>query len=270
MELKKHKSVKFVVTGLILLFIFTGCTDEQKISHEPVVTETVGAQEAPIEQPAAEPEIVEPVVEEAKEIKSLIPAEAKKDEITANYLLPTAEEQTSWLGAEYYVKNWLVLGPYEYDGDKYGGEWACQDAVDIAFIEDEAKLTPKEGAEIEGKNWQRVEADDSSVDVDSVYGYIDYAAAYLGAYVYSPTDMKNCTLYLGSDDYVKVYVNEELVHTYKQERRGAEPDSDKVPGITLKQGWNKVVVKLVDVVQGWQLYVRFADPDGKPLKVVSE
>jgi hypothetical protein len=188
--------------------------------------------------------------------------------ITANYLQPAAEKK-GWLDEEYFVRDWLVLGPYQYDADKFGGEWGGQDATDVAFVKDESALTPKEGTRVEGKAWKRYRSE-AHVDLDSFYDGIEYAVAYLGTYVYSPAKIKNCTLYIGSDDYIKVYINEKLVHTYKEERRAAEMDNDEVTGITLKKGWNKIVVKVVDVVFDWAIYLRFADSNGNPMKVLPE
>jgi len=188
--------------------------------------------------------------------------------ITANYLQP-AKEQKGLLDEQYFVRDWLVLGPYQYDAAKFGGERGGQGATDVAFVKDESALTPKEGASVEGKVWKRYKSGDR-VDLDSFYNAIDYAVAYLGTYVYSPAEVKDCILYIGSDDYVKVYINEKLVHTYKEKRRAAEKDQDKVTGITLKKGWNKIVVKVVDVVIDWAIYLRFADSNGNPMKVLSE
>ena len=186
--------------------------------------------------------------------------------ITANYLQP-AEEKVGWLDEEYFVLDWLVLGPYQYDAEEFGGEWGGQGATDVAFVKDESRLTPKEAATVDGKQWQRYKSRDF-VDLDSFYDGIEYAVAYLGTYVYSPAEVKDCILYIGSDDYIKVYLNEKLVHTYKDERRAAERDDDKVTGITLKKGWNKIVVKVVDVVFDWAIYLRFADSNGNPMKVL--
>jgi len=194
--------------------------------------------------------------------------EVTEQVITANYLQP-AEEERGLLDEEYFVRDWLVLGPYQYDADKFGGEWGGQDATDVAFVKDESRLTPKEGASVEGKVWQRYNSG-AHVDLDSLFDGIEYAVAYLGTYVYSPAEVKDGTLYIGSDDYVKVYLNEKLVHTYKEKRRAADRDQDKVTGITLKKGWNKIVVKVVDVVLDWAIYLRFADANDNPMKVLSE
>jgi hypothetical protein len=194
--------------------------------------------------------------------------EVTEQVITPNYLQP-AEEQKGGLDDQYFVRDWLVLGPYHYDAEKFGGEWGGQDATDVAFVKDESRLRPKEGASVEGKVWQRYNSG-ALVDLDSFYDGIEYAVAYLGSYVYSPAEVKGCILYIGSDDYIKVYINENLVHTYKQQRRAAERDQDKVTGITLKKGWNKIVVKVVDVVFDWAIYLRLADSNNNPMKVLPE
>ncbi len=272
----KRQFIQLFILSLALLLVFSGCSEEKKA--KPVEEKVVEAKQEPVvkEEPVRETvkkpkaeDKVQQVVKETVAQAKIKPASGKKV-ITANFLMPAKTADVDWLGSEYFVMDWLVLGPFEYDGEKYGGEWECQEAIEIACVENEAKLTPREGAEVSGKYWQRLESYGELIDLDAFYEYTDFATAYIGAYVYSPTEMKDCILYLGSDDYVKVYINEELVYTYKTERRGAEVDSDRIPGINLKQGWNKVVIKVVDVVQGWGVYVRFADWQNKPFKVMSK
>ena len=72
---------------------------------------------------------------------------------------------------------------------------------------------------------------------------------------------------MGSDDYIKVWINGKLVHTYKTERRSGEADQDTVTGISLAKGSNRIVVKCVNVVNAWNFYIRFTDKDGKAFAV---
>jgi hypothetical protein len=77
------------------------------------------------------------------------------------------------------------------------------------------------------------------------------------AYVYSPAERKTRML-VGSDDGVRVWINGRLIHS-NPIYRGAYPDQDRVT-VDLKQGWNKVLIKVLQGTGGWGFYLRFADP----------
>ncbi len=80
------------------------------------------------------------------------------------------------------------------------------------------------------------------------------------AYVQSPDD-RWTHLLLGSDDGVRLWVNDELVHS-NPAYRGAYPDQDRVY-VRLKKGWNKVLIKILQGAGGWGFYFRAADPKGE-------
>lgn len=63
--------------------------------------------------------------------------------------------------------------------------------------------------------------------------------------------------------FIRVWVNGKLVHTYNEKRRGLEPDQDELEGISIRKGWNKIVVKCVDVVFDWSFCLRLAPPKKK-------
>ena len=65
---------------------------------------------------------------------------------------------------------------------------------------------------------------------------------YAVGWVRAPEDMP-ATILLGSDDGVRVWINDALVHT-NPAYRGDYPDQDRVP-VRLKKGWNKVLVKIL-------------------------
>jgi hypothetical protein len=93
---------------------------------------------------------------------------------------------------------------------------------------------------------------------------------YLVAHVHSNRDVAGYSLWMGSDDYVKVWLNGQLVHTYKERTRAVSIDDDSVGGIALHEGWNKLVVKCVNVVAGWGMLARFADDNGMPIVTRTE
>jgi hypothetical protein len=168
-----------------------------------------------------------------------------------------------------FVTKWLVLGPFEFKVDDFGGDQQ-QAAADKAFVPDEAGLN---GLQILPKPavWAEKQFTDDSaagrVDLDGVFGGIDHAAAYAVSWLHCSEEIAGVSLLVGSDDYITVWVNGKAVHTYKTERRAGEADQDKIENIKLRKGYNRIVVKCVDVVFGWNFFLRFADKDGKPIAV---
>src|SRR5262249_30020888 len=60
------------------------------------------------------------------------------------------------------------------------------------------------------------------------------------------------TFYLGSDDYLKVWVNDKLVHTSTVVRAVA-PNQDRVT-VVLQPGENRVLLKIVNLQGGYGFY----------------
>ncbi len=186
----------------------------------------------------------------------------------SDLVLP-AEAAGAAVTGKHFVMNWLVLGPIPFKESDFGGDQQ-QPSADHKFVKNEGGLdgsqTPPEGAAWQAKAFTSLE-DDGRVDLDAFYNAADHVAAYAVAWLKCPTDVKNAKLYVGSDDYLKIWINGKLVHAYQTERRAAEADQDCVGGISLKQGYNRVVVKCVDVVLGWNFYFRLTDAKDRPMLV---
>jgi len=152
-----------------------------------------------------------------------------------------------------YITAWKVSGPYAKE-DADGAT-----LFDVPF-----------GPEIEGKEpaWRIVAAgtnDDRpwliELEKDAALAG-NNRVAYLWTRIGSPKEQK-AQLELGSDDGVKVWLNGELVHA-NNATRPAEPGQDKVE-VTLKEGWNPLLVKLTQGGGQWALCVRLRAPDGGKL-----
>jgi hypothetical protein len=169
-----------------------------------------------------------------------------------------------------HITNWQLLGPFSYADKEYKNESGSQEAIDEAFIENEAALVA--GAKIGDMEWREYtsSSEDGLVDLNSLHRRVDYAVIYMAANIHSPEDIRGCQLLLGSDDYIRVWLNGQRIFTYKKERRAAEPDQDTVKGIRLRKGWNTLTIKCVDVVLGWGVYCRIADEEGNPIAVTSQ
>ena len=85
-----------------------------------------------------------------------------------------------------------------------------------------------------------------------------------------PADTDNVIMKVGSDDYMKIWINGKIVFVYNKERRASDWDQNIVKGISLKKGLNRIVVKCVNIVGGWNMYVRFTDADGLPFRVEAD
>jgi hypothetical protein len=156
--------------------------------------------------------------------------------------------------ARRFIREWNLVGPFPA-ADMDDLLTVHPPENEIAFA---GKYRGKNDAEV---GWRTVQADESGyVRLSSLVQPNEQVLVYALAYVLSPDD-RAAHLLLGSDDGVRVWVNDELVHT-NPAYRGAYPDQDRVP-VSLKKGWNKLLVKVLQGAGGWGYYVRFADPRGE-------
>lgn len=171
-----------------------------------------------------------------------------------------------------FVTKWLLLGPFRFKDTDFGGEQQ-QAAIEHPFMPDEGALdgnqSPPEGS---GAKWKPKQFRNGSivgmVDLDGFFNTPEHSAAYAVTWIECPKAM-DVRMLVGSDDYVKVWINGEQVHTYATKRRNARPDQDVVT-VTLRKGLNRVVVKTVDVVYDWCFFLRFASPRGRDAVVGAE
>jgi hypothetical protein len=156
--------------------------------------------------------------------------------------------------ARRFIPEWNLIGPFP-----------AADMNDLQTVyppENDADLAKK----YKGKNdleigWRTVQADPGGyIRLETTVQPNEQALAYGLVYVFSPDD-RPATVLLGSDDGVRVWVNDGLVHT-NPSYRAAEPDLDRF-SVNLKKGWNKVLIKVLQGGGGWGYYFRFSDPKGE-------
>ena len=171
-----------------------------------------------------------------------------------------------------YLRNWLLLGPFSFNSDEYPGRWDRDVVDEDCFMKsDEATLTAQEpGNKSEGVEWERYASPADSrfpqvINLHDTYGQQAYSLAYAVAHVYSEKAVTGYSLYAGSDDYIKVWVNGRHVHSWARRSRSIRQDDDKVEGIALRKGWNKIVVKCVNLKGTWGFMLRLADEQDRPL-----
>ena len=127
------------------------------------------------------------------------------------------KDASPFLSEDNFVTKWLVLGPFTFTESDFGGDQQ-QAAVDKEFMPAEGALDGTQKAP-KGTSWKEQQFKEGiqagQCDLDGLYGGIEHAAAYAVAWVKCPKDLKGVKLYTGSDDYIKVWINGKLVHTYK-------------------------------------------------------
>ncbi len=72
----------------------------------------------------------------------------------------------------------------------------------------------------------------------------------------------------GSDDALRIWLNGTVIHRNRMPR-AARPDEDRVSA-ELKPGRNTLTVEVSQGFEGWRLYLRLEDPDGKKLRLLDD
>jgi len=168
-----------------------------------------------------------------------------------------------------FVREWLILGTFPNPRqDKLTKENTYNISLDwglsVPYIDEEG-VVPYQGMGGGDREWRKYYARKNGF-VDLGYFFepeIEESIAYAHSFIYSPV-RRNASLSYGSDDGVRIYLNGELVHI-NHIHRGVVPDQDRFE-VTLNKGWNRLLVKIENVVSGWGFYVRFKDKNGRDIR----
>ncbi|MHB9025717.1 MAG: TIGR03790 family protein [Armatimonadota bacterium] len=150
------------------------------------------------------------------------------------------------------MRQWLVLGPFpdpEYTA-----------LMTPLILEEQAQ--PSHNDTVEALSWISLEAKDDFVDFSSRLRPSINTVAYAHVYVYAPINT-DCVLLYGSDDGIRIWLNGVNAFSLRT-RRPADPNQNRLP-ITLKQGWNRLLVKVDQGTGAWGFYMRLLSPQGQPL-----
>ncbi len=165
-----------------------------------------------------------------------------------------------------YIRDWVMLAPIPLPEGPPAGDLLLRDQVP-----DEASLKPKDGDKVRIRDrelvWRNVTAKTNYVDINAALESIyDRSAGYLVAYVECSEEIPNVMMSVASNDQGRIYFNGKDIYAFT-EARTLMLDGDKGK-VTLKQGVNVIVFKIINEQNSWQGAMRLTDLAGKPLKNV--
>lgn len=167
-----------------------------------------------------------------------------------------------FLNEHSFIMSWYLIGPFQFrsTADRPAGR-----AIHHEFMSPE-KIPP-----LHSYAWRFSggigEKNLGDIDLNRIFGTAaSDTAAYAVTLLWAPEELHELQLLTGSDDYIKVWINGRLVHTYNMAARTGRIDQDKVPYVRLNQGYNLIVVKVVNIDRDWDFFFRLADGDGSPIE----
>ncbi len=166
-----------------------------------------------------------------------------------------------------FIRDWLLLGPIPWDDDatrlREDQLKATEDKPGGAAEETQKVLTPREGDRgsglAEALRWTLHNSGDRYINLESVYRGQGKRTDRVVTYAFTSVKVSSTqtgSLLIGSDEGIAIWLNHELVHS-KDDIRGAAPDQDVIHNLTLKEGWNSILIKCVNGVGGWGFFARF-------------
>jgi len=141
---------------------------------------------------------------------------------------------------------WLVNGPYEGDD------------LDVDHI-GEQDVAPEQGSTSGGKEWIVYESEEDYVDLADVLGAKSLITAYAFAYIRVDSDL-NAQLWAGADDGIKVWLNGEVV--LEKDRAGGKSLTRNKVSVSLKEGINRLLVKVRNLYGGYGFSLGIFEEDG--------
>ena len=146
-----------------------------------------------------------------------------------------------------HILAWLGAGPFKQQGKDAEALFA------IAF--------PPEQPDAKDIQWKRITQGVGAWDInlDQALGSGDDLAGHARTRVWSPA-AQDARLELGSDDGIKVWLNGKVVHA-NYTNRGCAPRQDVVK-VRLQEGWNDLLLKIVNRGGGWAFACRIRQADG--------
>ncbi|MFC1726642.1 glycoside hydrolase family 172 protein [candidate division KSB1 bacterium] len=152
-----------------------------------------------------------------------------------------------------FIQQWHIIGPFPAEeGKNFETAFPPETVIDLK-------------AEYPGKGgktaaWQKVKTKDDIIWFNEIFEEKEDGIGYGYCRVNSPDD-REVLIYTGSDDGIKIFLNNEQVWS-NPSYRGLRKDQDRVK-VKLKKGWNDLLVKVAQGMGGWGYCIRISNYDGK-------
>ncbi|MBN1916786.1 MAG: DUF3857 domain-containing protein [Verrucomicrobia bacterium] len=155
------------------------------------------------------------------------------------------------------ITDWLVIGPFDNEGRAgFDAVYAPENLIDL-----DAAVPGKERP----ARWRPYPDGLGSafIQLGTVMRPQTNVAAYALTLVHSPAEQP-AALRFGTDDAVKIWLDDAPAYADRS-YHGATFDQAAV-GVMLRQGWNKLLVKVTQGDGAWRFCLRITAPDGAPLR----
>jgi hypothetical protein len=181
--------------------------------------------------------------------------------LLTTFPIKTTAQTAKYTGLEpgTFMQRWLVLGPLPalQVEPKSGDIDAQKAAFEYEQLPEEEYSNIKSGQSVNlsGKTyqWEYLNSEDEIVDLDKQYNGVDFAIAYACADI-TMANPEKVLLGIGSDDGVKIWLNGKLVHQ-NWVARAVNQDDDLIM-LNMKKGYNRLIIKVQDIQQGWSFCCR--------------
>ena len=156
---------------------------------------------------------------------------------------------------------WRIIGPFANTG-RAGFDQAYGPEADFLAGQPYRGTYPADQQKLE---WKQVDSElggePGFVDLLELWK-LEHVVAYAATEVHAPQAC-GIVFHLGSDDGFRLFVNGKMVGESRP-ARGIAPDQNQVPA-QLQAGWNRILLKVDQVLGAWAFYCRVTDETGKPI-----
>lgn len=172
------------------------------------------------------------------------------------------------------ISAWLVAGPLPYIPAQNNPERAIGFYVDFLKASGgEATVVPTEGDQFEYESGKTAEWKATLTDGEGLLNFLaviqstlmDQGVAYAFCEITADTE-KDAILKVRSNDGVRVWLNQELIHDNHVARR-LDAEEDSIP-IHLKAGKNRLLAKVDQQGGAWELKARILNRESQPIQGV--
>jgi len=194
--------------------------------------------------------------EDAKRLADSLLVQAKTPEELQEVLGAAAALDMSGLGSRLgFVNEWQLVGPFPWSADGFKTTNIGEPDVDLSTS---YKVKDKE------LSWRActIPSPLTGVNLIDQLGQASGACGYGFATVTLAEDA-DAVIRCGSDDGIKIWVNGQSI-LERDVDRGMAIDQD-LARVKLKQGENKILVRVNQGGGGWMFVLRVTKPDGSPL-----